>query len=238
MIRSTLLFSLIAGGGLASAADLMVNDLRPNYMPFMGESFKMTGRLVDQAPADPAFTATDGNESVTKDSKSHNRMGLGYYRTFRELELGKGAFMWGVELAKDLTKSGQYNIHLDGDAIMLDGFLGLAWAFTPAWHLEEGLLLGVGQSKWDFKVDKWFINGSDWKDSYTSSAYEYGFRVGTYYTFSQHWQVGVDGRYLVMRSKAKFTGNATQGAVTETSTYEPTIQIDGLGATISVGYRF
>jgi hypothetical protein len=230
-----LLLSIAAS---ASAADLMVEDLRLNYSPIMGQSFKMTGRLIDQAPADPALTPTDGNESVTKDSKSHSRIGLGFYRTFRELELNKGSFMWGVELSKDRTESGQYNIHLDGDGVFVDGFLGIAWAFKPWWHLEEGLLLGVGQTTWDFQVNQWFIDGSDWKDSYASTAYEYGFRIGTYFTISDHFDLGLDGRYMVMRSKAKFTGNVTQGAVTETSSYEPTIQIDGLGATLSGGYRF
>ncbi len=237
MFRTTILLTVIAIGS-AQAADLMVNDLRLNYMPIMGQSFKMTGRLVDQAPSDPAFTAVDGNQSVTRDSESHTRIGLGFYRTFRELELNKGSFMWGVEVSKDQTESGQYNIHLDGDGTMVDGFLGIAWAFAPWWHIEEGLLLGVGQTKWDFKVERWF-NNSDWTDTYTSTAYEYGFRVGSYFTVWDHLDIGLDGRYMVMRSKAKFTGNGlTAGGATETSSYEPTIQIDGLGVTLSAGYRF
>jgi hypothetical protein len=226
-LRAALLLGAFLAG--ARGADVGIDDLRFEYSPLLGRNWRMSGQLDDEGPG----VSIHANNSSTQTVRSHRRYGLAYYRSLGPLEADRGAFLVGLAGSYDRTETLGHSI---GTAWMVDGFAGFAWAFTPAWHLEEGIILGAGRDRWDLHFHNWFFDGSDWTTSDTALIYEYGARIGTTYTIARHLQAAFDLRYLVSDAHLEFTSNYLNG--TEIVSYSPHVRMEGLGGAIAVGWRF
>jgi hypothetical protein len=236
--------------GLASLALAMeVNDLRLEYSPIQGKEYSQQGSasyaLVNGSGTITSYT----NQSVsrTEAASEHTRWALSYRRSVGALRSGLGAPLWGVSLVEDRVVQRQ-NVHnavanitteTTGISYLLDGVIGWAWRVMPGWHVEEGFILGMGQSRWAFHVPTGWADNTDQDYATRSFTYEYGFFLGTGYTFSDHFEVGLDVRHLVMRSAV--TANAAHdvgGSNQQFEEFNGTIEVRGLGVTMNAGYRF
>jgi hypothetical protein len=224
---------LIAILPLARGADVAIDDLRIEYSPLLGRNWRMSGMLDDDAPG--AGVAIHSNYGSTQTVESHRRFGLGYYRSLGPLEADRGAFLVGAALSSDRTETIG---HSRGTAWILDGFAGFAWAFTPEWHIEEGVIVGGGRDRWDLHFHSWFFDGSDWLVSDTALIYEYGLRLGTTYTVARHAQAALDLRYLVSDARLNLSTSYASGGITETVSYRPRVRTEGLGGAFALGWRF
>ncbi len=217
-----------------------IDDLRVFFSPWMGTEASTEGRLDDEAP-DVGYS-DHRTVGIGRDLRSHQRGGIAWYRSTDELRPGIGSLVMGVEIALDQVEQEQSVFTLEGDTWLVDVFLGWGWALTPSWHIEQGIIGGVGESRWRWHgEDTMLAVGGEIADEDATSrsfAYEYGFRLGTYWTLAQGWQAGVDVRYLLMRSEAVFRSTSTSSGNNEIITFRPDIEISGLGAMISLGYRF
>jgi hypothetical protein len=221
LARLAALFLLIAAAG---AEELRIDDVRLIAMPLLGDAIREHGSIT----SDSAGTSEQRDISGTGGLRYHQRVGLGWYRSLYGLEDGKGSFLWGGEFAYD--QLGDEDKRARGG--MVDGFVGWAWAFTPRWHIEHGLMLGAGAHRWQIDTD-----GGESED--LAFAYEYGIRIGTYYTLGSRWQAGIEGRFAAMRSSIHSDDERhAAGQPDRTISYDVETQIDGFGITASVGYRF
>jgi len=219
-----------------------IDDVRVFFAPWMGTEASTEGRLDDEAP-DVGFVGDHRQVGIGRDARWHRRSGIAWYRSTDELRPAIGSAVIGVELALDQLEQEQSVFTLEGDTYVIDVFLGWGWALTPSWHIEQGIIGGVGESRWRWHGEGTMITvaGEQADEDATSRSfsYEYGFRLGTYWTLAQGWQAGVDVRYLLMRSEAIFRSTATNSAGdSEVLTFRPDIEISGLGAMITLGYRF
>jgi hypothetical protein len=231
----TLAAALTAGLATAHAAVPVIDDVRFEYAYQLGEDASIRG-VSDRW----STTGFDRHEvfDLAPDTMNHSRWGIAWYRSYGELTPAVGSLVYGIGLADDRVEMDQESFSLDGDTWLADGFVGWAWALTPNWHIEQGAILGGGAATWEWRSSLQAYH--DWNSRSTSFAWEYGFRVGTAYTFPRGWQVALDLRHLVTRSRGYFseTVRINGGAGADTQSYEPEIEVRGMGATLSVGYRF
>jgi hypothetical protein len=217
----------------APAADVRIDDLRLEYSPLLGRNWRQYGQLDDQTS--DGSVDIHANNDQTQTVKSHRRYGLGFYHSLSPLEAAHGAFVLGLAGGYDRleTLGGSYQ-----RSLVLDGFVGFAWAFTPAWHLEEGLLLGGGRTTWSAHFHQWYFDNADWYDEEHAWMYEYGLRLGTAYTFAQHLQAGIDARYMVSSFRSTMRGEHTNGSTSESVSYYTRTRTEGLGTMVTLGWRF
>ncbi|MBA3846744.1 MAG: hypothetical protein H0X45_08880 [Planctomycetes bacterium] len=216
------------------AAVPKLDDVRIFYAPLLGDESRVQGDLDQEVPA----TGESTHEPISTGDKLdyHRRAGIGWYQSAHALQPAVGSFAYGVELAFDRMRETQDDKQLDGEAVLIDVFAGWAWALTPRWHFEQGLLLGAGEARWDFVAH---VGEKDWISDSTDFVYEYGFRVGTAWTFASGWQAGIDLRHLVTRSQGAFRrADQEPGGETVIQSYRPDIEIRGFGVMATIGYRF
>jgi hypothetical protein len=213
---------------------VVIDDLRLEYSPLLGRNWSMSGWQDVDFP-NGGGTSTHANTPTTQTVRSHRRYGLGYYRSLSPLQAEHGSFIFGVAPGYDRTETlgGSY-----GRAWMVDGFAGFAWAFTPAWHIEEGVILGGGRVHWRVHTHQFYFDNTDWYADDTAFIYEYGVRLGTSYTWNYHLQAALDLRYLASDTRLLLDGSHTSGGTTETVSYRPRVHTEGLGGLLAVGWRF
>jgi hypothetical protein len=219
--RVTLALSTVC---TAFGDDVAVCDLRLIASPLLGRSLRANGDVTQESQG--VRVVTDGALAGTLER--HSRFGIGHYRSFHELEAGRGSFLWGSELSWD-------DLRTDDDrcrSLLLDGFVGWAWALTPRWHVEQGALLGAGTAWWAIGLSE----GNP--DHDTSFSYEYGMRLGSYYTLHEGMQFGADLRYLVTTSRVRLNETRVVDGVTEHLSFDSSCHVDGLGGSVSLGWRF
>jgi hypothetical protein len=173
--------------------------------------------------------------SVGEPLESHRRVGIGWYRSASELRPSVGSFAYAGEVAYDTVKMDASDKELEGRTVMLDAFAGWAWALTPEWHLEQGMLLGVGESRWHWQAD---VGSAPWISDSTDFSYEYGFRVGSAWTFANGLQLGLDLRHLAMRSSGDFRRRTLSAGTTAEQSLRADIEVRGFGVLALIGYRF
>lgn len=216
---------------------MQLDDLRIVYAPVLGKEFSAKGPVNDVAPK--AGYVDRSERSISADAKSHDRIGLAYRRTPHEVRAGVGAFTWGLEVARDRVRERQTRVELTGETYLADLFLGWTWRVMPGWHVEQGVMAGMGRSRYNLNFPRFFRDTSTWNSSATGFAYEYGFALGTSYTWSEHAQIGIDVRHLVTRSNATFTGSRNiGGGDTQSVSWDTQIEVKGIGISAGVGYRF
>jgi hypothetical protein len=200
---------------IAHAEELRIDDLQLDYAPLLGKDVRLYGSIeVNDQSAQTSL--------VPEHVSSHQRIGLGYYRSTQPLEANRGSFVVGAGLAVDSVRAGEFT----GDATMVDVFVGWAWAFTPRLIALGGFMAGVGVEQYDM-----FTDGN------SSFAYEFGVRGGMRYSF-EHWQVGLDLTYQTL------TAQISDSAVIDTTEgtfavdFDGQLQIDGFGIITCIAYRF
>jgi hypothetical protein len=216
-----------------AAADVRIDDLRIEYSPLLGRNWHQYGQLDDDSST--GSVDLHSNLGNTQTVKSHRRVGLGFYHGLSPLEAAHGTFVLGLSGGYDRieTLGGSY-----GRSVVLDGFAGFAWAFTPQWHLEEGVILGGGRTTWSSHYHQWYFDGADWYDETHAWMYEYGLRLGTAYTFDEHLQGAIDVRYMSSSMHTTLHGEHTNGSTSESVRYHNRIRTDGLGTMLALGWRF
>jgi hypothetical protein len=223
----------IAPTARAADGELTISDLRVLWSPVVGKQMRDSGQEDDTAPAAgiDIHTPLSGQRTL----RYHQRIGLGYYRSLVPLEASRGSFIYGAEASWDRqqTQAGS-----TGRTWVIDAAGGWAWALTPAWHVEEALLVGAGRSQWDLLLSGTHFDDTDAHvHSDYHFAYEYGLRLGTTYAW-HHVVAGLDLRYMVMNSRQQFNDLYIANGITETTALRTNIRTEGLGGTLGLGYRF
>lgn len=221
---------------------MTIDDLRLQDTTLGGKSFKAGGNVTT---SNSTFGEGSAEENVSENANRHTRFALIYRRSVNPLRSGFGSPVWGLEVAHDQVREQQGLLTYRGTSAMLDVYLGWAWRLTPGWHLEEGIIAGLGRSVWRQTFATYYGDGTDWDDSTTGFASEYGFDLGTYYTFRDpSLQIGVDIRHMVMSSHVRFTGTHVEGPAAASPGSVTTIQandhivVEGIVLSVSLGYRF
>jgi hypothetical protein len=221
-------------------AATVIEDLRLLYGHDMGNGFRKDGHAEVRTPTTVLF---EGNSAMVYDLSEHTRYAVGYYRSLGPLEAGVGSFLWGMELARDRVYDRRQlsSTRIDqtaGTSMLLDGFAGWAWQLPGGFHVEQGAILGLGETEWKQDRSAWYQDGARWRSTSHDFTYEYGFRVAAYRTFAEQFRAGVDLRYLELRSTAEFTGVHWSNGAPESVVYTPSIRVHGLGIMFCVAYRF
>jgi hypothetical protein len=216
----------------AHAAVPRLDDVRLFGAWALGDDCRVEGHLDQEVPS---VSSRHETISVGEPLDYHRRFGVGWYRSEGDLRPSVGSFAYAGEIAYDTVRMTGPDKEIDGRTAMIDAFAGWAWALTPEWHLEEGVLLGVGESRWEWEAD---VGSTPWKSTSTDLSYEYGFRVGSAWTFANGLQLGLDLRHLLMRSSADFRRRSESTGLTVVQSYRPEIEIRGFGVLALIGYRF
>lgn len=222
----------------AQAAEDQIDDIRLEYAPLLGRDFRSQGPITDVDPDlnNGSTAPQSGTLAFNSFLIAHRRWALSYYHSLTDLEADRGSFLFGASAAWDTwhTEGGSYM-----NSRLVDLFAGFAWAFTPSWHIEEGLLLGGGRSYYRNTIDAWWEDGSDLHGEGNGWTYEYGARIGTYYTLSQHVQAGLDLRYLVTETHEHIVSSHTNTNDGTFDSYDmrPSIRVQGFGGTLAIGWR-
>jgi hypothetical protein len=236
-VLAVTLAAMLACCACATAHAMEIDDLRIGFAPIAGRSFENSGELNVQAPV--SGFSQQGQVAASTDAHQHRRTTLALRRSVGELRSGFGAPIWGIEIADDRLHEDQSVIHFSGRTYMLDLVAGWGWRIMPRWHVEQGLLLGLGKARWHQHIDQFFQDGTDWDDSANGFAYEYGFGIGSYYTVADHLQVGLDLRHVLTRSRARFIGSHDDGGGDiESVSYDAKFEVGGFTLSVSAGYRF
>ncbi len=221
----------------AEGSEDAISDLRLSYSPLMGRDWRLAGPATLVSP-DTYGTTSPVSSAVayTQTVRSHRRWELAYFYGLSDLEADRGTFLLGLSAVQDMYVT---QGHSSDTSRLLDVFAGFAWAFTPDWHIEQGFLIGAGRSHYRFHSPGWYSDGSDWNADVSGLCYEYGARIGTYYTLWGRLQAGIEARYTVTVSDLHLTGshvNTTDGTL-ESNDLRPTARIQGFGGLFSIGWR-
>ena len=215
----------------AAADEIRINDLRLEWSSLYRQDVDLTGPFT----LDPGTGITDKSQAdLQLSGVTRQRVGLGYVRSFNPLEADRGSFLVGGFVIYDRIDAANGTL---GQTALGELFGGWAWALTPAWHIEQGLLLGIGESRWHLQSPKAHFDNTDRQASSHGLVYEYGMRLGTTYCW-KNVVVGADARYCVSRSSQEFNDVYAVGAVVETSSWKTTVRTDGIIAAVTLGYRF
>ena len=229
--RMIAVFTLV----LAAVPAMQLDDLRLMYAPLMGDELSADGqrRYLDSNVG--SITTDD----LSFNSGTHDRFGLAYRRSERELAAGIGSFTWGLELGRDRVRLHEGRTELAIEAWMVDVFLGWSWKVWPGWHIEQGILVGIGRSRWDLSHPNFYLDGSAWDSAAVGFASEYGLALAVSYTVSEHLQFGVDLRHTITSSEATLTGDHDSGGGnSETVSWRASSEAKGPGISTWIGYRF
>jgi hypothetical protein len=220
------------GAPAAWADEARVDDLRLEWSPLLGEDTRASGRDEHDIPA----LGVSDHSTLDLDLAiySHQRVAVGFFRSLDALEADRGSFLLGLVAAYDRIETVVGSV---GASEILDGFAGFVWGMTPAWHVEQGFLVGAGRSRWRLLSRGSHFDSTDSSQSSTGFVYEYGVRLGTTYTWRQV-VAALDLRYLVTETKQEFSDSYSHNGIDETETWRPDIRYGGVGVTFGLGYRF
>ena len=166
-------------------------------------------------------TRTNAATGYAKDGffASAQRLALQWMLPVAELSQDGGG-IFGVELSSNTYHQPQSTSdpEITYKAFAVTLHPGFAWLLTRrTLHLEVGPFLGYGMSS----VSSGSGRGDYW---------EYGMRLGLYYTIARHFQIGVDGCYMGTYGRQDFTYGAAREDIV--------IKTQGFSGGIHAGYRF
>lgn len=133
----------------------------------------------------------------------------------------EGAFILGLELSTNhcVIESGGSAPEIDLRTYQLTLHPGLGWLLDENFHIEVNPYFGVGHAQFE----------QDLAGDGTGLYWEVGFRAAGYYTWSNGVQLGLQLGYLYASSDGEMKGGG--------STYDTTMDINGLTMGIQLGYR-
>ena len=221
---SATLLSITFGIGSVAAADVTFLDLR-----FGG------GMLSNDFKGDSSTTVTNSSTNVSTNTSTggDTRDSDNNFRGQVQLVWGDlgpaGGIILGGAIAANHARFDNGDYTASVTTPVLDVMIGYGIAVTPNWHFELTPFAGYGRAF--YSVD----NSNSSSTSTDSTDYvEYGARLGTYYTFPNSMQIGVEVPYLVGRFNPEY--NHTSG--TDTYNVSDERRNQGLGVLVSLGARF
>lgn len=193
------------------------------------------GILSDNFKGASSTTVTDKTTSIstTTNSGEDGRDADSNFRGQLQLVWGNlgeaGGLIVGGGIAINNARFDNGAQEADVTTPVIDIMIGYGYAVTPEWHFELAPFAGVGRTYYSVRDNGSSTTSSEW-DSY----YEYGVKIGTYFTADSGWQVGVEIPYLVGRFNPEYDHN--DNANTYTISDERRNQ--GFGLLVTVGMRF
>jgi hypothetical protein len=215
--------ALVLGAAAAYAADMQVDDLR------LG-----AGLLSKQFTGGSGFTVTSSNGNASSSSSADNS-GADAHRNSRgeiqwmagHLGLG-GGFLYGVDVAVNRARFNDPSVNATYVTPVIDLNLGYGYAATSNLHFE---LTGFGGFGWTYFK---YAGQNNFSEKIHEHYLEYGARLGGYYTFDSHVQVGVEVPYLVGNFHPSFSSSDSNG---DTVSYSNRERNKGFGVLVQVGVR-
>lgn len=131
-----------------------------------------------------------------------------------------GDFILGLELSTNhcVIESSATSPEIDLRSYQVTIHPGLAWLLDDNFHVELNPYLGIGHAEFEQSA----------AGDGTGLYWEIGFRMAGYYTWDNHFQLGLQIGYLYASSEGEIEGTAT---------YDTEIIINGLTVGIQLGYR-
>ena len=221
---AALTLAAVIGAGSASAADVTFLDLR-----FGG------GVLSNEFKGSSSTTVTNNNTQVATNTNSgeDGRNSDGNYRGQVQLVYGNlgpvGGLILGANVAVNHAQFDNGNYDSTVTTPVLDVMIGYGIAVTPEWHFELTPFAGYGRAFYSVTTSNSTSTSND-----STDYVEYGGRLGTYYTFPNGLQLGVEVPYLVGRYNPEY--NHESG--TDTYNVSDERRSQGFGVLASVGVRF
>lgn len=111
----------------------------------------------------------------------------------------------------------------------VDLLIGYGIAVTPEWHFELTPFAGVGRAYYSVSD-----NGSTDTSKEWTKYVEYGGRLGTYFTFAESLQIGLEAIYLVGRFEPDYDYNDGEDSVSVSDKR----RMEGFGGLLTLGGRF
>lgn len=142
-----------------------------------------------------------------------------------------GGFVWGINAAVNHAEwdngSQEATVTIPNVGLLL----GYGFAFTPNWHFELTPFAGIGRAYYSVTDNGQTTTEKNWE-----KYFEYGARLGTYFTFGANrgFQIGLEIPYLVGHFEPEYTHD--DGANTRTVSDER--ENSGFGLLVTVGGRF
>ena len=221
LARSLLLMLAVAALG---AAEVTFFDLRLAG-GILSDHYKGSSTTTVISNSDNVSTSSDSGDDG-RDS-DHNYRGQiqfvwGYLGPAGGLILGAGV---GVNYAR-FDNGAQ---EADVTTPVVDVLIGYGIAVTPEWHFELAPFAGAGRTYYSVRD-----NGSSSTSKEWSKYVEYGAKLGTYYTFNQSLQVGVEVPYLVGRFDPEYNHDDDNNSYSVSDSRRN----QGFGLLVSLGQRF
>lgn len=226
MIKSSLTCPLIAILSISAVAAAEVDflDLRLGV-----------GVLSNTFKGASSTTAVDTNThvSTTTDSSHDGRDSDNNYRGQMQLVWGylgsAGGLIVGVGIAANQARFNNGSQEADVTTPTVDFLLGYGYAVSKAWHFELTPFAGAGRAYYSVRDNGSSSTSKDWE-----KFYEYGAKIGTYYTWDSKIQVGIEVPYLVGRFNPDYQHDDANNSYTVTDTRRN----EGFGLLMTVGVRF
>lgn len=215
---------VIAAASSLGAAELTFLDLRVGG-----------GILSTTFKGSSSSTVTDNSSNVTTDTSSGNDVDNAdsNYRGQFQVVYGNlgpaGGLILGGGIAVNQARFDNGFYRMDVTTPVVDVLIGYGIAVTPGWHFELTPFAGAGRAYYSVHSKGDSDTSKDW-DKYI----EYGAKIGTYFTFAESLQVGIEVPYLVGRFNPEYNHDDGQN----TYNVSNSSRNEGFGLLLTVGGRF
>lgn len=220
----SLILAAALGAGSLSAADVSFVDFRLGggvlSNTFKGKS---TTTVTDNSTSLSTSTSTgEGGRDADNNWRGQAQVVYGNLGPIGGIILGAGVAMNHARF-----DNGNYDSTVSTPTV--DVLIGYGIAVTPNWHFELTPFAGIGRAY--YSID----NSNDSSTSKESDPYvEYGAKIGTYVTFDNHFQLGIEVPYLVGRYKAEYQHDSGTSTYSESDVRRN----EGFGVVATLGARF
>lgn len=208
-------------GGLLSAADMHVADIRTQGGPMLAEvTFESQTQVYPAGGGAPTTSSSAEHDHVLalREGIWGSRGRLGTY----------GGILWGGGFAVShyYFNSAAGRTRIENPVV--DGTVAYGYAFTSWLHAEIGPILGGGFSLLSEEPSIGRIDNR-------SRFWEYGVRIGAFATIGNAWQAGLELPTMVGRSRPKMAYEDASGNVIVTT---QDVRFHTNGAMLSLGMHF
>lgn len=193
------------------------------------------GILSTEFKGSSSSTVTDNNTNTTTSTSSGSDVqnADSNYRGQIQLVYGNlgpaGGLIAGAGIAANQARFDNSFYRTDITTPVVDVLIGYGIAVTPGWHFELTPFAGAGRAYYSVHNKGDSDTSKDW-DKYV----EYGAKLGTYFTFAESLQVGIEVPYLVGRFNPEYNHDDGQN----TYNVSDTSRNQGFGLLLTVGGRF
>ena len=140
-----------------------------------------------------------------------------------------GGLILGAGIAVNHARFENNAQEADVTTPVVDVLIGYGLAITPEWHFELAPFAGAGRTYYSVRDHDSTDTSKEW-----SKYLEYGGKIGTYYTFRQSLQVGLEIPYLVGRFDPDYQHDDNNNSYTVSDSRRN----QGFGFLVTLGHRF